>query len=403
MYQFAKTVKDFTIIVLILAIAFSTASFAIAQSSGISDLEGAVEEKKSEIDVINQRIDSYQDEVEVLAGKTESLMNELGMISNHVIIAQLDIALAEIEIETNQLELDLIKEQQEQEQRTLDDQRELLSEMLFELNITEGIGMVEVLFGSSDFNQLFADIEQLENVNSNLTQALASTKETQAILAQSKEDQQEKLERLLALQEELQTYVAKLETQESAKNALVDATQGSEAEYRVLVSELRQERQYVNAEVARIQAELEDKIRNFDDIVGDPGTFTWPLQSGIITAAYHDPTYPWRYLFEHSGTDMAAPTGTAVMAASPGYVAQARTGKSFGNYIIVIHDGGFATLYAHLSRIDVMPDQFVARGQTIGLVGSTGFSSGPHLHFELRKDGFPVDAEPYLVGNLPRP
>ena len=69
----------------------------------------------------------------------------------------------------------------------------------------------------------------------------------------------------------------------------------------------------------------------------------------------------------------------------------------YGNYVMVIHTNGIATLYAHLSRIDVVADQFVSRGDIIGAVGSTGFSTGPHLHFEVRLNGIPTDPLSYLT------
>ena len=134
------------------------------------------------------------------------------------------------------------------------------------------------------------------------------------------------------------------------------------------------------------------------DEVGDSSALSWPLspEKGI-SALFHDPTYPFRHLFEHPGLDLPAPTGTPVKAVAPGYVAWVKVGRQYGNYIMIIHANGTATLYAHLSRTDVEPDQFVARGKVIGAVGSTGLSTGPHLHFEVRKNGIPTNPLNYLI------
>lgn len=94
----------------------------------------------------------------------------------------------------------------------------------------------------------------------------------------------------------------------------------------------------------------------------------------------------------HKGVDIAAPTGTSVFAATEGRVL--RTGyqpEGYGRFVELEHPNGMTTLYAHLSRIDVAGGQEVAASQRIGLVGSTGFSTGPHLHFEVRRDGTQIN------------
>jgi len=97
------------------------------------------------------------------------------------------------------------------------------------------------------------------------------------------------------------------------------------------------------------------------------------------------------------------PRGTSVLAAASGYVAWARTGPSYGNYIMIIHANGMSTLYAHLSQMNVVADQFVARGDLIGRSGGVpgtqgaGLSTGAHLHFEVRKNGIPVNPLDYLT------
>lgn len=131
---------------------------------------------------------------------------------------------------------------------------------------------------------------------------------------------------------------------------------------------------------------------------------SWPLSGRRqITAGFHDPEYPFRYLFEHSGLDLRAEMGSAVGAAAPGIVAVARRGRLYGNYIIILHGNKLATVYAHLSQIRVEPDQVVQRGETIGLSGGrpghpgAGLSSGPHLHFEVRAGGIPTNPLQYLI------
>jgi murein DD-endopeptidase MepM/ murein hydrolase activator NlpD len=98
----------------------------------------------------------------------------------------------------------------------------------------------------------------------------------------------------------------------------------------------------------------------------------------------------------HAGQDIAAPLGTPIVAATAGTVAYAGWESGYGNYTCIDRGGGFATCYGHQVKILVTVGQTVAQGQEIGLVGSTGNSTGPHLHFEVRLNGVPVDPMPYL-------
>ena len=98
----------------------------------------------------------------------------------------------------------------------------------------------------------------------------------------------------------------------------------------------------------------------------------------------------------HAGLDTAAPTGTPIYACWGGRVAVAGWQGGYGNAVVIDHGGGQATLYAHQSVIAVSVGQAVNAGQLIGYVGSTGNSTGPHLHFEVRVNGTPVDPAPYF-------
>ena len=118
---------------------------------------------------------------------------------------------------------------------------------------------------------------------------------------------------------------------------------------------------------------------------------------------FNDPDYPFRNLFEHSGLDIAAPVGSEVRSPAPGYVAWTRVGRLYGNYMMVIHQGGVATLYAHLSSFEAAADQFIPRGGVIARTGGcrgcpgAGLSTGPHLHFEVRKNGIPTNPLQYVI------
>ena len=133
--------------------------------------------------------------------------------------------------------------------------------------------------------------------------------------------------------------------------------------------------------------------------------FTMPVV-GTPTSGYGNRIDPIQHKeIKHPGYDLAAKTGTPVSAAAAGTVVQAGPAGTYGNLVTVRHGNGVETRYAHLSATTVKAGDHVDAGQQIGNVGTTGYSTGPHLHFEVRKDGQPIDPAPFLPINThtPRP
>ena len=127
--------------------------------------------------------------------------------------------------------------------------------------------------------------------------------------------------------------------------------------------------------------------------------FRIPLPAGVLTSSYGMRQSPIDGLHRmHAGIDIAAPAGTTVFAARGGQVIESGEDAVLGIYLIIQHEGGWRTVYGHLSSVSVMLNQKVLSGTIIGRVGSTGLSTGPHLHFEMRMGGSSRDPSNYLYG-----
>ena len=123
----------------------------------------------------------------------------------------------------------------------------------------------------------------------------------------------------------------------------------------------------------------------------------WPI-SGRLLSHFGNRTDPFtgEGAF-HSGLDISAPTGTPVHAAADGVIRRAEWSGAYGKLVIIDHGNGYQTWYAHLSRYDVIPGQEVRRGQVLAYSGGTGRVTSPHLHYEVRREGSPIDPHRYLV------
>ena len=179
----------------------------------------------------------------------------------------------------------------------------------------------------------------------------------------------------------------------ASKGALVDAQNGKKADLATLSAQERADAGEIDS-LQEVSAELAAKIQaaQSHSTVRHTGSgqLGWPVSAPITSP------FGWRWGRMHEGVDLGAAYGTPIAAAGSGTVIYAGWLGGYGNLTVIDHGGGLATAYGHQSRIAVSVGQQVSRGEIIGYVGSTGHSTGPHLHFEVRVNGQPVDPLGYL-------
>jgi murein DD-endopeptidase MepM/ murein hydrolase activator NlpD len=291
-------------------------------------------------------------------------------------------------------------------QKTLKLHDDLLKRRLVDIYEHGELGYLSVLLSAKSFSDF---VERWEDLR-----LLIAANERAVKLRKSAED------RVAGAQSELQRTQAALEMQQQEQNRARNQLATLAQERSNLVAVADAQRRHVAGEVAQIedlsaseeaqlealiverQRELEaerEAARRAEGIVGPesaPGVLNWPV-SGTITSPFGYRRNPFGGGMEfHQGLDIAAPMGTTVTAAASGTVLSAGWYGGYGNFILIDNHGGLATGYAHLSQIFVSVGQDVQKGQAIGAVGSTGASTGPHLHFEVRINGKPVDPAQYL-------
>ena len=265
-------------------------------------------------------------------------------------------------------------------------------------------GYLDGLFGADSFGDLIekysyyeavleADSQMIDEIN-----ALRGETEQRRAQVQKKEEQiaadkrvlEEDRARVAALREERAGALAALERVLDDKRGLVAEVEARKSTYERAQDALERESNEIQALLASSAASA-----------GAPssyggGQFAWPAPGPLISPYGYrvHPIFGDRRL--HTGIDIGAPYGATVVAAEGGVVAYVGTMSGYGNVVVVDHGGGIATTYNHLSGFSVGSGQSVGRGQPIALVGCTGYCTGPHLHFEVRISGSPVDPMPYL-------
>lgn len=195
--------------------------------------------------------------------------------------------------------------------------------------------------------------------------------------------------------------LVRLQSVRADADAVRDRARAQEESERALFNEARSRTDELEARLATLQVES-NSIGSMLQLRGSgtgerPGSLEPPIPFAAVTSRFGPRTHPiLGTVRNHTGLDLRSPSGTPVRAPAAGEVVIAGPRGGYGNTVLVDHGGGMATMNAHLSSVLVSPGQRVQPGQVVGLVGSTGMSTGPHLHFELRLGGTPVDPLPYL-------
>jgi murein DD-endopeptidase MepM/ murein hydrolase activator NlpD len=291
-------------------------------------------------------------------------------------------------------------------QRSLTLHDTMLKRRLVDIYENGDVSYVSVLLAAhsfSDFVERWDDLRLLVAANQRvvrerkIAEAHVETVErdlerTRLELQQEQTAQEQARTQLASLASERQNLVAVASQQRHQVAAQVaqmeDLTAAEEAQLESLI----QERQRELEEQRRASGIAEGGGAE----TGGSGSFSWPV-TGPITSPFGWRSSPFNGSPDfHPGLDIAAPTGTTVTAAAGGTVIMAQWYGGYGNYVLIDHGGGYSTGYGHLSAIYVSNGQAVKRGQAIGAVGMTGEATGPHLHFEVRIDGKPVDPAPRL-------
>jgi murein DD-endopeptidase MepM/ murein hydrolase activator NlpD len=214
---------------------------------------------------------------------------------------------------------------------------------------------------------------------------------------------------LLSTQNDISNQVADVITQiQTAENTLQDQPPDVTASLATLLESQEQDLLVQSNQAAWDQAHVGAGVALVSHTLPTGTTIaglilSWPMAGGRVTQPFGpsdlllEPPLG-QYAHFHTGIDIAAPFGTTVTAAATGVVvAVGHSNVGYGNYVVIGHGGGIMTLYGHLLETDVVVGDAVARGQRIGLEGSTGWSTGPHVHFELRVNDAVVDPMPYLL------
>ncbi len=357
--------------------AFSTSSVAYASlEDDKASYDKQAEEKRAQSDALQSKIESLSEEKRAIDEEADAAIAE-----HKSLRAALDETLERMdknEARLKEVEADYKKKSAKLGKRVRD------------IYVNGQISYLDVLFGAKDFSDFMTRMDLLKKVikqDYDLVHVVLNEKEeienTQKSLEKDKEAKAEQELKARQAREVMEEKVRK-------RKAIIDQMKNGKATV---------DRQY--DELMAASKQIEEMLRrssmaNMPPTAGGNGSMIWPV-GGTITSEYgwrvHPITGTQKY---HSGIDIGADYGAPIAAAAAGTVEYAGWISGYGNTIIINHGGGISTLYGHNQSLAASVGQQVSQGETIAYCGSTGNSTGPHCHFEVRQNGEPVSPYGYL-------
>jgi len=378
-------------------------------SSGAPTSRQKLEDVQRQIEATQGKIGKRKGTERVLSSdiarwtaRIRRLQGRIGTLQSRQAVVQSSLASAQGDLDRTQKELRFQRARQVRLKARLAQTRRILSARLIERYRADEPDLVTVVLGSKGFAELLERGEFLRRINEQdqriirLVRGAKTDARENAIRLDTLEGRQAKVAARIAVrrneiasvkQDLIDTRVGYDDTRAGKRNALM-SVRGERHELEGALSRMKKTQ-------ARIQSILNPPSPGMlpaGPIRGGSGVMVWPV-NGVLTSPFCE-RRAWESC--HPGIDLAAPTGTPIRAADGGRVAIAGPTGGYGNYTCIQHSASLSSCYGHQSSIGVSVGQQVSKGQIIGAVGSTGFSTGPHLHFEVRINGAITNPMNYL-------
>jgi murein DD-endopeptidase MepM/ murein hydrolase activator NlpD len=394
------------LLLLPLALALLLAAPASADlGSRKQSVDSKIAQLHDRIAAARQREASLSAEIASVTTKIRSLEAQVGDVSSKLAVLEDDLALHRRRLDKITALFDLETKQLHFLQRQYAEAVQRLNYRIVQIYETDEPSTIDVLLAARSIADV---LDQLDYLNSIAHQDKRIAHEVGVAKAEVRQTRERTQKTRASVASETQVIAVRTEQQAEVRNRLL-ASQGALSGARAkkqqaLAATKESERSFVGEAdaLSRVSAQISARIQAAQSSssavpapVAADGTpsahgLVWPA-SGPVTSPFG---YRWGRL--HAGIDIGAGYGAPIVAAAAGRVIYCGWMEGYGNLTVIDHGGGLATAYGHQSSISVACGQDVAQGQTIGAVGSTGHSTGPHLHFEVRVNGTPVDPLGYL-------
>lgn len=339
----------------------------------------------------SQQMKEKQNEIKAIEKESKDVSRQIIDLDIKLDKATTELTGVEKELKNLGIKIDKTTAELNEAEENLGEKQETFNSRLRVMYKTGDVGYLEILLSSADIKDFLSRKDMVKTIADHDIKLMKYMKEQRDIIDTKKVELQTQMK-------EVEVSKVKLETR---RRDLAKATREKEDLMGRLQEDIKSaEKEYdkLNDYAKQIESDIRKLAKSTNPYSG--GTMAWPVPGySRISSPYGYRIHPiFKTKKLHTGIDIPAPTGTNVTAGSDGTVIYTGTLGGYGKTVMIDHGGGIVTLYAHNSSIPVSEGQSIKKGQTIAKAGSTGYSTGPHSHFEVRKNGSYVDPLPWVKG-----
>jgi len=384
------------ILVPMLAIIFTPLS---AQAVSENELYQLQQQQAS----LEQQQKEIQEKIDANEYEKSALLSQKEILDRQVELTRQEIENLNGQINTYENLISLKEQEYQAALQNEQEQRELFKQRVRLMEENGDISYLSVLFSAKSFGDLLSRLDFVSEIMASDEEVIKAYEQAQAA-AESKKNELEGMKNdLITARTKQEAKATDLSSQISQANSLITDLNNNIDEYTQAINESEAAEQELAEKILEMTKELERQRQEHGALVDSTGQYIWPSNSSkYVTSPYgmrEDPIiYTWRM---HNGIDIGASYGTDILASDGGEVVTATYSSSYGYYVMLYHGDNRYTLYAHMSEILVDVGDSVYQGEVIGLVGSTGYSTGAHIHFEIMENGSRVDPLDYFTDYTP--
>ena len=344
--------------------------------------------EQSQLDKIQDQLDDMEQILSEGKKKASTLQAEIRNLEKQIYSAEVELNGLQKNINSTKSMISQTMAELEELEEDIAIQNEGLNTRLRTMYKNGEVGILTVLMGSSDMSDFMTNLDMVQRIYDSDAELL--------------EQLQGQYDQVIGQKLELQALRDTLLDQQAAESAQQEALLASKGQVQTKKSAIDKDNAALEKQIDALNAEANALTAKILGLQGTGsyigGTMCWPSQASTrISSPFGYRIHPiLRVKKMHTGIDIAASSGTNILAANAGTVITAGWNNSYGYMVMIDHGGGIVTLYAHSSKLLVSKGTVVGRGQTIAKVGSTGMSTGPHLHFEVRVNGVYKNPRDYV-------
>ncbi len=371
-----------------------TGALAVTQAD-INALQSDADELDAKRKELESQLDSLSDDKAQALKRKELLDQQISNTSAQ--IANVEAQISEYEELITQTEAELADAEEREEA-----QYELFCSRVRSMEEQGTVSYWSVLFKADSFTDLLSRLDFVNEIMDYDQRVIQDLQDLQQEITEKKESLEDSRSESEAAKAKLVSEKSTLDKQRADAVALVNEINANEAEYQSTLDAIDAEEEAIQARIVELSRQLAAQQAASGQTTSNAalGGYIWPVSSRRITSPFGNRnTGIAGASTNHKGVDIGGVYySSEVHAAKAGTVIVSQYSSSYGNYVVVSHGSGNTTLYAHMSSRSVSVGQWVDQGDVLGITGSTGISSGPHLHFEITENGVRVDPLQYLTG-----